>query len=185
MAKVIWTVVVIIAIVAIVGAFVVFGGAYNVAASQPHSGLTLWLIEHTVDNSVESHSKDVQIPDDLTDSTMIAVGFGHYDEMCVDCHGAPGIKPEEFADGLYPHAPNLAKSTTDMSAQELFWITKNGLKFSGMPAFGSTHTDEQITDIVAFLKKLPQMSPADYQAMKGTGAGEEMESEEEGHSDSH
>ena len=150
----------------LIAAFLIFiySGIYNVSAMVPHNKLTLWVINTVKDNSIEHHSKNIKIPN-LNDSSMVMTGFDHYREMCVGCHGAPGIKRDEGGQGLYPHPPNLAHSAVEMPASQLFWITKNGIKFTGMPAFGKTHSDKKIWDIVAFLKKLPGMTKEQYSAL--------------------
>ena len=49
---------------------------------------------------------------------------------------------------------------------ELFWIVKNGIRMTGMPAWHEIYTDDEIWDIVAFLKRLPAMSPEQYQDLQ-------------------
>jgi mono/diheme cytochrome c family protein len=93
---------------------------------------------------------------------MINTGFAHYKEMCVTCHGAPGVQPDETGKGLYPKPPDLAKSIKGWTPAQLFWITKNGIKMTGMPSFGKTHNDEKIWAIVAFIEKLPGMTKDQY-----------------------
>ncbi len=157
--------VIIIIVVILVFSFIyIESGVYNISAMVPHNGLTLALINAVKDNSIEHHSKDIKVPNNLNDTTLVKIGFAHYREMCQTCHGAPGIERSEIGKGLYPHPPNLAHSAKEMPAKQLFWITKNGIKLTGMPAFGKTHSDEKIWDIVAFMEKLPTMTKEQYQA---------------------
>jgi mono/diheme cytochrome c family protein len=102
----------------------------------------------------------------LIDPAEIKMGFGHYDEMCISCHGAPGIDPDEISEGLWPKAPNLSKTVKEWTPEELFWITKNGVKFTAMPGWGPSHSDKMIWAMVAFMEKLPTLSPADYKKLK-------------------
>ena len=132
-----------------------------------HDKLTLWMMNTVRENSIKHNADDkIKMPD-LSDTSLVKMGFVHYRELCVTCHGAPGIKQSEFAEGLYPNPPMLSKVAKDWTPQQLFWITKNGLKMTGMPAFGPTHTDDMIWAIVAFTKKLPDMSAEDYKKMDG------------------
>lgn len=167
---------ILITVAVLIGAFLIFiySGVYNVSAMVPHNGLTVWVINTVKDNSIEHHSENIKIPS-LNDSSMVQTGFEHYNEMCVGCHGAPGIKRDEGGHGLYPHPPNLAHSAKEMPASQLFWITKNGIKFTGMPAFGKTHSDKKIWDIVAFLEKLPGMTPEQYAAMNKSLKGSDKD----------
>jgi mono/diheme cytochrome c family protein len=96
----------------------------------------------------------------------IEEGFEHYDEMCTTCHCGPGIERSEIGKGLNPRAPDLAKAIKAWAPRQLFWIVKHGVKMTGMPSFSVTHNDEQIWSIVAFIEKLPDMSPEQYQHMR-------------------
>jgi mono/diheme cytochrome c family protein len=142
----------------------ILSGWYNVGADVPHWKITFWLLEKARERSVEMHSKDIVSPS-FNDQKLIGVGFPHFHEMCRQCHGAPGYPPDEFAEGLYPRPPSLASGDAqqELSASELFWIVKHGIKMTGMPGFGKTHTDAQIWGIIAIAKKLPEMNPVAYE----------------------
>lgn len=60
--------------------------------------------------------------------------------MCAGCHLGPGVERSELSQGLYPQAPDLAKSS-DHSPGEQFWIIKHGGKLTAVPAWGKTHPD--------------------------------------------
>ncbi len=149
-------------------------GIYNVAVTSPDPRPIRWIFSTTSDNSVEHHAKGIPVPS-LSDSSMIKEGFDHYDEMCVGCHGAPGVDRSEIGKGLYPHGPNLVHSAKEMPPEELFWVAKNGIKSTGMPAFGPTHSDEKLWAIVAFLERMKEMKPEEYMAMQKTAINEESE----------
>jgi mono/diheme cytochrome c family protein len=140
-------------------------GVYNVSAIEGHGPFEDWLLSTTMKSSVRRHAEGIAVPN-LTDPNLIQLGFDHYDEMCVGCHGAPGVRPAEFAKGLTPQPPELTEDADEWTAAELYWITKNGIKMTGMPAWGPTHGDEELWAIVAFLRELPGLSPQDYQRMK-------------------
>jgi mono/diheme cytochrome c family protein len=156
----------------------IFSGCYDVAASKPDAGLIAWVLKTTQSRSVhrayESLEGKVQVPR-LDDPQRLQTGLVHYHEMCVTCHGAPGVKVSEIGQGLNPFPPELARKGGD-EPLETFWIVKNGIKMTGMPAFGVTHTDDEIWAIVAFVSRLPKLSPEEYQAMvKQAGLGPEEE----------
>lgn len=155
----------------ILGIIYIYSGFYNVSVMSPDPGIMTWALSTTSDRSVEHHAKNIKMPD-LTDSTMIARGFDHYNEMCVGCHGAPGVKRGPVGKGLDPHPPDLAESAKEMPPQNMFWEIKNGVKSTGMPSFGKTHSDQKITEIVAFLEKMKNMSPQQYAMMKKTMGAE-------------
>jgi len=149
----------------VIGLIFIFSGAYNVSAMEPDSGLVHWVLESTSDNSVDARAKDIQVPN-LENPEMIKEGLSHYKEMCEDCHRAPGKDETELAKGLNPDAPNLYKWGFKMKPAKLFWVTKNGIKMTGMPAWGKTHSDEKIWAIVAAVKKLHNVTPAEYDSVK-------------------
>ena len=144
------------------GAAFVYFGIYNIAADDPHSPFVYSVLDDVRDRSIESRAADIQAPADLSSADRIARGAGLYQEMCVSCHLGPGVQPSELSQGLYPQAPKLA-GQTDHSPDELFWIIKHGVKLTAMPAWGKTHSDPLIWDMVAFVGKLPEMSPVQFQ----------------------
>jgi cytochrome c len=85
-----------------------------------------------------------------------------YNEACVYCHGAPGKDPTDIGKGLNPEPPYLPDVVARWSSAEPFWIAKNGIRMTGMPAFGSTHKDEEIWKVVAFVQRLPMVTEGDY-----------------------
>ncbi len=152
-------------LILIIGLITVYSGWYDVSAANKNSEFEQWLLGTTMDNSVEKRSKDITVPD-LTSPDKFREGFAHYHEMCQGCHGAPGMEQTEMSKGLNPSAPDLAESAQDMTPQELFWVTKNGVRMTGMPAWGLTHSDDKLWSVVAFIEKLPGMSGIEYDSLK-------------------
>jgi mono/diheme cytochrome c family protein len=138
-----------------------YSGAINVAASEPHSALAEWIFETGREHSVRRHARVVLPPVD-EHASQVEVGFSAFRDMCASCHGAPGKDPDEIGKGLTPRAPNLAHVAEERSPGELFWVIKHGIKMTGMPAWGITHSDDELWAIVAFLEQLPTISPEEY-----------------------
>ena len=141
----------------------VYGGAYDIAADMPHSQPVYWLLQKVRQYSIAAQAHDV-VPNDLEDGKRVASGAGQYAEMCSSCHLAPGMKRTEISRGLYPRAPELRRGSGLTPAEE-FWVVKHGIKMTGMPAWGMTHDDELLWDVVAFLRKLPGLTAEQYQAL--------------------
>ncbi len=97
---------------------------------------------------------------------QVSEGFRDYEAMCVVCHAAPGKERSSASKGMNPQPPLLADAATRWQSNELFWIIKNGVKMTGMPAFGLTHSDEEIWDIVGFVRQLPQISAEEYEQLR-------------------
>ncbi|MBL6854051.1 MAG: cytochrome c [Alphaproteobacteria bacterium] len=139
-------------------------GGYDVAADTPHGALAFWLADTTRDNSVASRARGIIIPSGFGSDAQVKEGASEYAEMCAQCHLAPGMERTEISQGLYPRAPELAHDN-DLPPAQQFWIIKHGIKMSGMPAWGVTHNDAILWSIVAFLQKLPTLSPQHYRDM--------------------
>jgi mono/diheme cytochrome c family protein len=165
---------------------VVYAGLYNIAADVPHPQPIYWLLETVRDRSIVAQSRDIVVPKNFDDATRISKGAGQYAEMCSGCHLAPGMKRTEISQGLYPRAPELRRKT-DLTPAEQFWIVKHGVKMTGMPAWGVTHDDDLLWDVVAFVRKLPELTPEQYETMvKNAPKHEEiMQQMEMGHDPEH
>ncbi len=169
-------------LIVLIAAFV-WTGSYNVAATVPHWKMTHWLLGKIRDQSISAHSKRIVVSS-LNNSNFVETGFKNYHEMCRLCHNAPGYSRTEIARGLYPNPPDFTSKGMKMRNEaELYWIIKNGIKMTGMPAFGPTHGEEELWGIVAFLKGLPDLKPEGYKAMvKAAGLhGEREDDHHHGH----
>ncbi len=140
-------------------------GAINIGADVKPG-----LIEQTIgpwarDRSVERRAPKEKNPY-AGDSGAIATGLDHYRENCVMCHGAPGVAAAELSKGINPSAPSLDKEDSDKSDGELFWVVKHGIRMTAMPAFGPTHTDEEIWTLVAFIRHLPELTAQERDSLR-------------------
>ncbi len=152
----------------------IFSGTFDPSQIKHHKPITEKIIGITLEHSINKRIKGIVAPN-LQDTSLFSVGISHYNEMCVVCHGGPGLKPSELAKGLYPEPPVFYKSDDMPKPDEAFWIIKNGIKMTGMPAFGPTHEDKQIWAITAFmLNKMNSLSPAEYQEMLKKAPGNGM-----------
>jgi mono/diheme cytochrome c family protein len=143
----------------------IYSGVADIAATAPEGRLTRWVLGTVRERSIAARLANIQVPP-LTDPKMIENGFVRYDKLCAGCHLAPGIDSSDLHSGLNPRPPVLARAVPYSTPAELFWITKNGIKMTAMPAWGQTQDDATLWAIVAFLEKLPSLTPAVYQAMK-------------------
>jgi mono/diheme cytochrome c family protein len=142
----------------------IYAGLYNIAADVPHTQPVYWLFDTVRERSVAARARDIVVPNDLGDANRISKGAGEYAEMCSGCYLAPGMKRTEISQGLYPRAPELRRKT-GLTPAEQFWIVEHGVKMTGMPAWGVTHNDELLWDVVAFVRKLPELTPEQYESM--------------------
>jgi mono/diheme cytochrome c family protein len=141
-------------------------GLFNPAASVPPTAIETHAARFFLDRSVARRAP--KNPSPLkADAQVRHDGLAHYKAMCLVCHGAPGIDASEIAEGLNPPAPDLTLGRVQKRTDgEIFWIVQNGIRMTGMPAFGTTHKDEEIWKIVAFVRRLPALSPDDEKELK-------------------
>jgi mono/diheme cytochrome c family protein len=160
-------------LVGIGAALFFFGGFFDVAANHPDPDIVNWALIQVRKASIARHATD-QPPASLEDPALVRAGARAFSQLgCINCHGAPSVKPSKFSEGLNP-APNLDKVINGLKPQEVFWIIKNGIKMTGMPSFGAEDppvADQTIWTIVAFVKKLPSVSDEDFKAWSAAPAG--------------
>lgn len=161
-----WTGVFVTVLVVILIPVIVIGfGLVDMSAQAGPGTLETIIAGWTVDRSVE-----VRAPEEKNlytgDPQAIAIGLEHYGSMCVRCHGAPDVEADEFAQGLDPPAPDLREAAEEFTDGELFWIIKNGIRMTGMPAFGPSHSDEDLWRLAAFVRHLPDLTEAEKASLK-------------------
>ncbi len=165
------------------GSVFIYLGVYNIGADAPHSKVVYWAIEKFRNASIAHHARNIVMPVELSGSERLARGAGLYGEMCSGCHLGPGAAPSEISQGLYPKAPRLSQPQA-RTAEQQFWIIKHGVKMTAMPAWGATHSDEQIWDMVAFVRTLPTLTADRYQsAIENAPADHDMMMNAEGTAD--
>jgi mono/diheme cytochrome c family protein len=131
----------------LLGGVVAVSGLINVAASDAGRPVHR-LLGFVAERSIERHASD----------GLANPAASHYADTCVMCHGAPGIVPKEFSSGMVPEPPEItSRDVQKYTDGELFWVIKHGIMSTGMPAFGPTHSDEDIWKLVALVRHLPKV----------------------------
>lgn len=107
--------------------------------------------------------KTVPIP--VTEANLLA-GAKLYKDNCSMCHGLPGQPVSPIAAGEFPKPPHLfkGKGVTDDPPGETFWKVKNGIRLTGMPAFGTSYSDNQLWQVSLLLANADKL-PASVQAV--------------------
>lgn len=159
-------------------------GLYDIGADAHHWAVTYNILQSVRDRSIRERSRDLR-PPNLNDPQLVLKGAGQYAAMCTGCHLVPGKENSEIREGMYPQPPNLSKLSVD--PRDAFWAIKHGIKMSGMPAWGASHDDATIWSMVAFLQKLPELTPQQYKEIVAKAPPDEnmnMDSER-GHTREH
>ncbi|MES1930911.1 cytochrome c family protein [Salinisphaera dokdonensis CL-ES53] len=136
--------------------------------------MTRWALSQTVHKSIEQQASGIEAPE-LGSEDQLLAGAANFEAMCSECHAPPGRRQSVAARGMYPRPPELTHAAEEKSAGEIFWVIKHGIKASGMPAWGGSHSDEDMWAMTAFVEKLPDMSAAEYDRLlaraEGSGVG--------------
>jgi cytochrome c553 len=149
-------------LVAAVGGFLVAAsGVIPIAASSGHWAATEWLLQFAKRRSVATQTIGSEELD-LAPNWLVVKGAGHYETGCRPCHGSPELDPPTVAQAMLPPPPSLAPRISEWDPQELFYIVKHGIKFTGMPAWPSQTRDDEVTAMVAFLLELPNLDADAY-----------------------
>lgn len=151
------------------GAVVMYSGAYNVAADEPHSQPVYALLDLARERSIAARANELQVPSDIGSPARVRQGSGNYAAMCAGCHLSPGAKETELSKGLYPPPPDLSQHAVPPA--KAFWAIKHGIKASGMPAWGKSMDDEYIWNMAAFLQQLPNLDKTQYDALVTSSGG--------------
>jgi mono/diheme cytochrome c family protein len=138
-------------------------GYYNIGADDHHTKIVFAVVEHLRERSIEVRARGLEAPA-LDDPKRIEAGAERYAALCVGCHLAPGVAKSDIRSGMYPHPPSLAQEEM-RDSRRAFWTIKHGIKMSAMPAWGKSLDDVLIWDIVAFVRKMPEMTPESYQEL--------------------
>jgi len=154
-------------VVAMGAAIYFFGGFYDVAAREEIAPVA-WVLTHVRQASIDRHAS-LTPPQSLDDPAQVRAGAQAFvTRGCVLCHGGPGVKWAKFTEGMQPYPPDLKDIVKEREPRELFWVVKNGIRMTAMPSFGAIGVpDAEIWSIVAFVKKIPTVSDADFKAWGG------------------
>jgi len=94
-------------------------------------------------------------------------GRAHFADHCASCHGNDGSGKTEMGPNFYPRVPDMRLAETqNLSDGELFYIIRNGVRLTGMPAWGEGHDPYDDWKLVHFIRHLPKITPAELEEMR-------------------
>jgi mono/diheme cytochrome c family protein len=164
------------------------------AAAILHDGLSARATPTQLEAMIARNTRHLAIPSNaratqnpLSSSTEnLRDARLHFADHCAICHGNDGSGNSMIGQGLYPKPPDLhLPETQGLSDGELFWIIENGVRFTGMPAFGGHHgSQEDSWKLVLFIRHLAQLTAEERLEMerynpKGPGDRDEEQEEED------
>lgn len=128
--------------------------------------LETWAAGTSLDATLRRDAPKGANPVALTDDNLIA-GIDLYGRHCALCHGTANgeASASPVAKGLYPRPPQLATDGVEDDPEGLsYWKIKHGIRWTGMPSWKGTLTDQQIWTLALFLKHMDKLPPAPEQA---------------------
>lgn len=152
---------------AVAAALVVGLGLYDIAANVPHTQPVHTLLETTMHRSVKRRAAAIDVPP-LAGPARVLRGAACFRDHCMQCHGAPGRAQSPIGRSMQPLPGPLVDAPLRWNAAELYWITRNGIRMSGMPAWQHRLDEAELWAVVAFLQRLPGLSAAEFTALAGS-----------------
>jgi mono/diheme cytochrome c family protein len=138
------------------------------------------LAETMRDGAIPSRYKSMKNPITTTPD-ILREGMAHWADHCATCHANNGSGETMYGKTMYPRPPDMRKQDTqEMSDGELYYTIKNGIRLSGMPAFGAPGDDDMDSwKLVAFIRHLPSLPQSEEQEMGKMNPKSPQEMEEE------
>jgi mono/diheme cytochrome c family protein len=145
-------------------AAIILLGVYDVAAIHQHTRPVYELLDFALKRSVAARSNHIAVPP-LSDPALMERGFRIYRDKCAQCHGAPGIARDDIGRGMLPLPANLVETARAAPPGFIYWVVANGIRMTGMPAWRFRLDEEELWAVVAFVERLPVLSPGAYAEM--------------------
>ena len=164
-----------VAVLSVVGTLVVLGlaayiglraGLMPANADATPGNLERWAAKTSLHATLAREAPRTPNPMPSTDANY-AAGIKLYAENCAVCHGTSDGEPTNIARGLYQDPPQFAKHGVEDDPDGVsYWKVAHGIRLTGMPAFNRTLKDDQIWQIVMFLKNMDALPPAPQRLWK-------------------
>lgn len=149
------------------GLLLMISGIAPIKASSGHWPVTAAILDFAKRRAVKTQTLLTKVPP-LDDRALVLQGAGHYDFACGPCHGSPVLQQPRIAAAMTPTPPDLRGIPLTYKPEELFYIVKHGIKFTGMPAWPAQQRDDEVWAMVAFLQTLPTLERSGYEELTGT-----------------
>ena len=159
MRKILWGAVLTLALLLLSALAITGLGLMPVGADGSHSRLEARIMPAVLHASIVRHASAATNPVPLNEHNLKA-GVETYKAMCARCHSTPEGKTSVYGQSFYPPAPQLPQGMAQYTDSQLFWLIKHGIRNTGMPAWGSMLSDEEIWQLVSLLKNSPDLPPS-------------------------
>jgi mono/diheme cytochrome c family protein len=134
----------------------------EISALDRPSRVEMYLATHAKHSIVARAAQQTLPGETPNNADNIEDGHTSYGSLCAGCHGYDGRTPTKLGNSFYPKAPSLAETgAQSYSDAELFVIIRGGIRLSGMPAFGNSQANDQLWNLVHYVRTLPN-APAHH-----------------------
>ena len=140
----------------------------GVSAKEQPGAVEQFVARRVRNMAITRQSKSLTNPVESS-GEVIAEGRAHFADHCAICHGNDGSGKTEMGRGMWPKVPDMRLAQTqNLSDGELFWIIENGVRFTGMPAWGDGSKESEMASwrLVHFIRRLPKLTPQEIEEME-------------------
>ena len=148
---------------------------HGFSAREKPSRLEEFLARHARKIATPAGAKELKNPYATTTESSLAARE-HWVKHCAGCHALDGSGNTVIGRNLYPKAPAMKDAQTQgLSDGEIFYIISNGVRFTGMPAWGDEDSPEKIWQLVSFIRQLPNLSPEELKFLEQLAVGRPLD----------
>ena len=158
-------------------------GLYPIGADNPPGALERVLASRAMNVYADKHKPQGNNPTEIT-AANLTEGAKEYEEHCAFCHGGAKAKISPMRDNFSPPVPQLINRIPHDDDAWLFWVTKHGVRMTGMPAWTGVLSDDEMWKVIAFIKhsdKLPPETQSAWQQLASTPGEIEEHTPEQHH----
>jgi mono/diheme cytochrome c family protein len=148
----------------IFAAGVLWGGWYNTSANDPHLPVVAWAVHSTMTSSVRMRAARAGPPS--SSPPDLVAGAKLYEAHCVDCHGGPGVARAPWVAAMLPTPPYLLDSSRQWTRPQLYRLVHDGVKMTGMPAWGDVLPDRDVVRLVDFVEAMPKLDSSQFARLR-------------------
>ena len=139
---------------------------HGFSAREKPTWVEEFFARHARKIATPSDARELNNPHPLTPERLVSAR-AHWVDHCATCHALDGGGNTALGKNMYPPAPDLRDATTQsLSDGELYYIITNGVRFTGMPAWGGEHSPEDTWELVGFIRRLPALTPEELKEME-------------------
>jgi mono/diheme cytochrome c family protein len=162
-------VIVVILVVVTIATIGLYALSRGMSAREEPSGAEAFVARRLRRLAIPGRARELKNPEQGS-AEVLSRAMEHFADHCASCHGNDGRGTTLIGRGLYPKPPDMTQpATQELTDGEIYYIIENGVRFTGMPAFGEqagNDHDQESWDLVCFIRRLPQMTTDQVERMK-------------------